>query len=131
MTKQLPRDAKSQMMRKRKTGAAAMPLSPKKAFDAPWHAEVFALAVHLNEGGYFDWPEWAGRFGENLAAAKTAKIGVVEGLDGSDDYYQIWLQTLIELMQEKGLVDAKMLASIKAQWREAYLTTPHGKPVHL
>ena len=131
MTEQLPKDAKFQMMRKGKTGAAAMPLSPKKAFDAPWHAEVFALAVHLNEGGYFDWPEWAGRFGENLAAAKTAKIGVVEGLDGSDDYYEIWLQTLTELMQEKGLVDAKMLASIKAQWREAYLTTPHGKPVHL
>ena len=131
MTKQLPKAAKFQMMRKGKTGAAAMPLSPKKAFDAPWHAEVFALAVHLNEGGYFDWPEWAGRFGENLAAAKTVKIGVGEGLDGSDDYYQIWLQTLIELMQEKGLVDAKMLASIKAQWREAYLTTPHGKPVHL
>ena len=131
MTEQLPKDPKSQMMKKGKTGAAAMPLSPEKVFDAPWHAEVFALTVHLNEGGYFDWPEWAGRFGENLAAAKTAKIGVVEGLDGSDDYYQIWLQTLIELMQEKGLVDAKMLASIKAQWREAYLTTPHGKPVHL
>ena len=119
------------MMKKGKTGVAVMPLSPEKAFDAPWHAEVFALAVRLNEGGYFDWPEWAGRFGENLAAAKTAKIGVVEGLDGSDDYYEIWLQTLTELMQEKGLVDAKMLASIKAQWRDAYLQTPHGEPVHL
>ena len=131
MTEQLPKDPKSQMMKKGETGAVAMPLGPEKVFDAPWHAEVFALAVHLNEGGYFDWPEWAGRFGENLAAAKTVKIGVGEWLDGSDDYYQIWLQTLIELMQEKGLVDAKMLASIKAQWREAYLTTPHGKPVHL
>ena len=131
MTEQLPKDPKSQMMKKGETGAVAMPLEPEKVFDAPWHAEVFALAVHLNEGGYFDWSEWAGRFGENLAAAKTVKIGVGEGLDGSDDYYQIWLQTLIELMQEKGLVDAKMLASIKAQWREAYLTTPHGKPVHL
>ena len=131
MTEQLPKDPKSQMMKKGETGAVAIPLGPEKVFDAPWHAEVFALAVHLNEGGYFDWPEWAGRFGENLAAAKTVKIGVGEGLDGSDDYYQIWLQTLIELMQEKGLVDAKMLASIKAQWREAYLTTPHGKPVHL
>ena len=131
MTEQLPKDPKSQMMKKGETGAVAMPLGPEKVFDAPWHAEVFALAVHLNEGGYFDWSEWAGRFGENLAAAKTVKIGVGEGLDGSDDYYQIWLQTLIELMQEKGLVDAKMLASIKAQWREAYLTTPHGKPVHL
>ena len=131
MTEQLPKDPKSQMMKKGETVAVAMPLSPEKVFDAQWHAEVFALAVHLNEGGYFDWPEWAGRFGENLAAAKTVKIGVGEGLDGSDDYYQIWLQTLIELMQKKGLVDAKMLASIKAQWREAYLTTPHGKPVHL
>ena len=131
MTEQLPKDSKSQMKKKEETGAAAMPLSPEQVFDAPWHAEVFALVVHLNEGGYFDWPEWAGRFGENLAAAKTVKIGVGEGLDGSDDYYQIWLQTLIELMQEKGLVDAKVLASIKAQWREAYLTTPHGKPVHL
>ena len=131
MTEQLPNHPKLQSMKKDETGAAVKLPTPEKAFDAPWHAEVFALAVHLNEGGYFDWPEWAGRFGENLAAAKTAKIGVVEGLDGSDDYYEIWLQTLTELMQEKGLVDAKMLASIKAQWREAYLTTPHGKPVHL
>ena len=131
MTGQLPKDLKSQMMKKWETGAAAMPLSPEKVFDAPWHAEVFALAVHLNEGGYFDWPEWAGRFGKNLAAAKTVKIAAGERLDGSDDYYQIWIQTLTELMQEKGLVDAGMLASIKAQWRDAYLQTPHGEPVHL
>ena len=131
MTGQLPKDLKSQMMKKWETSAAAMPLSPEKVFDAPWHAEVFALAVHLNEGGYFDWPEWASRFGENLAAAKTVRTGVGEGLDGSNDYYQIWLQTLIELMQETELVVADMMASIKAQWREASLQTPHGKPVHL
>ena len=131
MTEQLPKDTKSQMMKKGETGAAAMPLSPEKVFDAPWHAEVFALAVLLIEGGYFDWPVWAGRFGENLAVVKTVKIGAGEGLDGSDDYYQIWLQTLIELTQEKGLGDAEMLALIKAQWRDAYLQTPHGKPVHL
>jgi hypothetical protein len=75
MTGQLPKDPKFQMMEKGEDGAAAMPPSPEKAFDAPWHAEVFALAVHLNEGGYFDWPEWASRFGENLAAAKTVKTG--------------------------------------------------------
>ena len=131
MAGQLLKDPKSRIFGKDESGVAAIPLSPEKAFDAPWPAEVFALAVHLNEGGYFDWPEWAGRFGKNLAAAKTVKIVAGERLDGSDDYYQIWLQTLIELMQEKGLVDAKMLASIKAQWREAYLTTSHGEPVHL
>ena len=131
MTEKLPGDSKFQMMKKGETGAAAMPLSPEKVFDAPWHAEVVALAVQLNKGGYFDWPEWADRFGKNLAAAKMFKIGVGEGLDGSDDYYQIWLQTLTELMQEKGFVDAEILASIEAQWRYAYLQTPHGKPVHL
>ena len=131
MTGQLPNDPKLQTMKKDETGAAAKLPSPEKAFDAPWHAEVFALAVHLNEGGYFDWLEWTSRFGQNLAAANAVKMGAGEGLDGSDDYYQIWLQTLIELMQEKELVDAKMLASLKAQWRDAYLRTPHGAPVHL
>ena len=84
MTGQLPKDPKFQMMEKGEAGAAVMLPSPEKAFDAPWHAEVFALAVHLNEGGYFDWPEWASRFGENLAAAKTVKTGVGEGLDESE-----------------------------------------------
>ena len=131
MTEQLPKEPKSQIIKKGEAGAAAIQPSPEKAFDAPWHAEVFALAVHLNENGYFDWLEWAGRFGENLAAAKTFKIGMGQRLNGSDDYYQIWLQTLIELMQEKGLVDAEILASTKAQCRDAYLQTPHGKPVYV
>ena len=28
---------------------------PEQAFAAPWHAEAFALAVHLNEAGHFCW----------------------------------------------------------------------------
>lgn len=114
---------------------ASVPPVLEKAFDAPWHADVFALAVHLNEGGHFSWGEWTNRFGKNLAAATLAKRSFegldAEGLNGSDDYYQIWLQTLTELMQEKGVVDAETLAALKSQWRDAYLHTPHGKPVHL
>ena len=97
-----------------------------RPFEAPWHAAAFALVIGLYEAGLFSWQDWAATLARTLANDQNAGQ-----LDGSDDYYQIWLQTLIELMQEKGLVDAKMLASIKAQWREAYLTTPHGKPVHL
>ena len=52
MTGQLPKDPISRMMKKGETGVAAMQPSPEQAFDAPWHAEVFALAVHLNEGGH-------------------------------------------------------------------------------
>ena len=106
---------------------------PEQAFAAPWHAEVFALAVHLNEAGHFCWAEWSGRFGKNLAVARSnvASGDGRQGLDGSEDYYQIWLQTLIEIMQEKGIVDLKTLDALKAQWIDAYTRTPHGHPVTL
>ena len=106
---------------------------PKQAFGAPWHAEVFALAVYLNEAEHFCWAEWSRRFGKNLAAKRSdmASGAGGQGLDGSEDYYQIWLQTLIEIMQEKGLVDPETLDALKAQWVEAYTKTPHGHPVNL
>ena len=106
---------------------------PEQAFAAPWHAEVFALAVHLNEAGHFCWAEWSRGFGKNLACARShvASGDGQQGLDGSEDYYQIWLQTLIEIMQEKGIVDHKTLDTLKAQWIHAYTQTPHGYPVNL
>ena len=106
---------------------------PEQAFAAPWHAEVFALAVHLNEAGHFCWAEWSGRFGKNLDGTRSnmASGDGRQGLDGSEDYYQIWLQTLIEIMQEKGIVDLKTLDALKAQWIDAYTRTPHGHPVTL
>ena len=106
---------------------------PEKAFAAPWHAEIFALAVHLHEVGHFCWAEWANHLGKNLAAAKNNKASSEsgQGPDGSDDYYQIWLQTLIEVIQEKGIVDLETLDVIKAQWADAYIKTPHGHPVTL
>ena len=106
---------------------------PEQAFAAPWHAEVFALAVHLNEAGHFGWAEWSRRFGKNLSGTRgnLASGADGQGLDGSEDYYQIWLQTLIEIMQEKGIVDPEMLDALKAQWVEAYTQTPHGNPVNL
>ena len=106
---------------------------PKQAFAAPWHAEVFALAVHLNETGHFCWAEWSRRFGKNLSGTRSnmASGAGGQGLDGSENYYQIWLQTLIEIMQEKGIVDPEMLDGLKAQWVKAYTQTPHGNPVNL
>ena len=106
---------------------------PEQPFAAPWHAEVFALAVHLNEAGHFCWAEWSRCLGKNLAFARSnvASGDGRQGLDGSENYYQIWLQTLIEIMQEKGIVDHKMLDALKAQWIDAYTQTPHGHPVTL
>ena len=93
-------------------------------FDAPWQAEVFALTTHLNESGLFTWTEWASRFGANLAAAETP-------VDGGDDYYTIWLDTLLALLIDQGHASEDDVNAMKAQWINAYERTPHGEPVTL
>jgi len=99
---------------------------PEHEFEAPWHAEVFALTVHLNEAGIFTWPEWAAQFGAALAEA-----GLEKELDGGQDYYLIWLDTLACILEQKGHADRKTLARLADEWEEAYRQTPHGKPVCL
>jgi nitrile hydratase accessory protein len=95
-------------------------------FAEPWQAQAFALAVRLSEQGYFTWREWAAALAAELKAA--ADRG--EPDDGSR-YYHHWLATLERLVAEKALTDAAALAARKQAWTEAYLRTPHGKPVEL
>jgi len=101
-------------------------MRPEPAFEAPWHAQLFALTVHLNETGLFDWPDWAARFGATLKAHRLAKE-----LNGGDDYFSAWLETLEKLMKDLGLAEAGALAAMQDRWKTAYLNTPHGRPVHL
>ncbi len=95
-------------------------------FAEPWQAQAFALAVRLSEQGYFTWKEWASA----LAAELKAAVDRGEPDDGSRYYYH-WLATLERLVAEKGLTDPAALAARKQAWTEAYLRTPHGKPVEL
>ncbi len=107
------------------SGAADMrPSEP--AFAAPWHAQVFAITVHLNETGAFAWSEWAERFG-----AMLKQHGLAKELDGGEDYFNAWLETLEALLVEKGMAEASMLRDLRAAWEAAYLATPHGQPVRL
>lgn len=99
---------------------------PEPIFEAPWHAQAFALAVHLNEAGFFTWPDWVSRFSTGLAQA-----GLARTLNGGDDYFTVWLATLEALMREQGHAGAEELAQMTEAWRRAYLATPHGAPVHL
>lgn len=101
-------------------------MRPEPAFEAPWHAQLFALTVHLNETGQFDWPDWAARFSKVLA-----KHGLEKELNGGDDYFLAWLETLEGLLAEKGLALPDAVADIHKAWETAYLTTPHGAPVQL
>lgn len=97
---------------------------PEPVFAEPWHAQLFALTVHLNETGKFAWGEWAERFGATLK-----RHGLSKDLDGGDDYFNAWLETLQAFMAEKGMALPDETDAMKAAWRQAYLETPHGQPV--
>lgn len=99
---------------------------PEPAFTEPWHAQVFALTVHLNETGRFAWPDWAQAF-----SATLARHGLSKELDGGDDYFAAWLETLEHLMVREGIAKAQDLSRLKSAWEQAYLSTPHGAPVRL
>lgn len=95
-------------------------------FDEPWHAQVFALTVAMSEAGRFGWPEWTQAFGATLA-----RHGLSRDLDGGEDYYTAWLETLESLLAAKGLAAPDQVATLRDAWEAAYLATPHGHPVRL
>lgn len=95
-------------------------------FEAPWHAQAFALAVHLNEQGLFDWPSWTATFSQTLS-----QHGMSKSLDGGDDYFLAWVETIEIMLEKAGHASPGDVSDIKAEWKNAYLSTPHGRPVNL
>ena len=100
--------------------------APEPAFGEPWHAQLFALTVHLNECGRFTWSDWVGSFSKTLA-----KHGVAQELDGGNDYFHAWLQTLETLLADDGVAERGEVDTLRDAWEHAYLNTPHGNPVRL
>lgn len=100
--------------------------APEPKFSEPWHADVFAITVALNEAGHFDWPDWASQFGATLK-----RNGLNRELNGGDDYFAAWLETLEHYLARLGMADAQEVSKIKAAWESAYLSTAHGAPVRL
>ena len=99
---------------------------PDPVFEAPWHAQVFALTVHLNEAGHFTWPDWAARFGATLK-----RNGLARELNGGEDYFAAWLDTLEVYLADLGLAQKGDVEQMRQAWERAYLSTPHGAPVRL
>jgi nitrile hydratase accessory protein len=95
-------------------------------FQEPWQAQVLAAALGLQEVGVITATEWSDALGAAIKRAQAAGDP-----DDGDTYYLHVLDALERLMQEKGLVATQELSDRKAQWREAYLTTPHGEPVSI
>jgi nitrile hydratase accessory protein len=101
-------------------------VKPEPVFEVPWHAQVFALTVHLNEAGHFGWSDWAARFGATLK-----RHGADRDLNGGEDYFAAWLETLEGVLSEIGMTAPAEVEAVRAAWEAAYLRTPHGHPVHL
>ncbi|MEL6100899.1 MAG: nitrile hydratase accessory protein [Pseudomonadota bacterium] len=95
-------------------------------FQEPWHAQVFALTVHLNESGLFDWPDWAARFGATLA-----EHGIDRDLNGGHDYFTAWLGALEDMLADLCVARPADVEMARSAWEAAYRSTPHGAPVRL
>jgi nitrile hydratase accessory protein len=110
--------------------AEAVPGIPRDdggpVFREPWHAQAFAMALHLHDRGLFKWPEWAAILGEEIKKAQAAGDP-----DLGDTYYHHWLATLERIVAEKGLADARTLARTRDAWEHACERTPHGTPIEL
>ena len=92
-------------------------------FDEPWQAQVFAMAVALNQRGLFSWSEWAQALGAEIAAGPQEA--------GNAVYFHSWLRALEKILIAKGVASAAGLANLAQAWRAAALATPHGQPIAL
>ncbi len=95
-------------------------------FAEAWQARAFALMLKLSERKHFTPKEWT------LALAHELRNATHRGEpDDGAHYYEHWLAALESLVVEKGLTSTTSLHERKEAWRNAYLATPHGKPVEL
>jgi len=95
-------------------------------FSAPWEAQAFAITVSLHAAGLFTWDEWAKTLSGEIDRAQQQGDP-----DRGDTYYRHWQKALEAISLAKGLTDGVELDERVDAWRDAYLATPHGKPVAL
>ncbi len=95
-------------------------------FDEPWQAQLLGLASVLMEQGLFTNKQWSQTLGASLRSAAGAGAP-----DTAATYYDAVLATLEALTTASGALTETAIADRRTAWRQAYLDTPHGKPVEL
>ncbi len=95
-------------------------------FDEPWQAQALAMADTLVQSGRIRRSDWAEALGAKLREAAS------EGRDDTTEtYYRAVMSALESLLEYTGTIEGDEVGARQAQWRRAYLNTPHGQPVEL
>ena len=96
-------------------------------FFAPWQARAFALTVHLHDQGRFGWDDWVRVFSARIGDRPAPDAATPE--DHAEVYYLAWLDALEQIVTDRQLADAAIIAEMAETWRRAALATPHGTPI--
>ncbi len=95
-------------------------------FDEAWQAQALAMADTLVKKGTFSAEEWAATLGAELrSAADTGEP------DNTQTYYLAVLRSLEILLDKSGTAVRLEVDAQQEEWKQAYLSTPHGQPVEL
>ena len=93
--------------------------APDAPFEEPWQAQIFAFTVALNEAGHFTWTDWTAVFGPRVQRAEAS------------DYWRIWSEALIALLEQTGAAGPGEVQALTERWQAAARATPHGSPIEL
>lgn len=109
--------------------AAGWPLRDsdgRPAFREQWHAEAVAVVEVLISQGAISPDDWSRTLG-----AERERHAAAGGPDGEAAYYEAYLSALETILSKSGLAPREDVDRRTGDWRDAYLATPHGKPVKL
>lgn len=95
-------------------------------FSEQWHAQVIAVVELLVAEGNIDAEDWAQALGAELD--RRASEGAA---DTDTTYYRAFLGALERILDENRVAVRAEVDRRENDWRDAYLSTPHGKPVIL
>lgn len=108
------------------------PLGPLKrtdgdpVFDEAWQAQALAIADSLVKRGTFSAAAWATALGKEVH--REANDGEA---DDALSYYRAVVAALESILDDTGTATRDEVDVRRDQWEQAYLDTPHGKPVKL
>ena len=95
-------------------------------FTEQWHAQVVALVELLVGQGKIAPKDWSLVLGAELDRRAA------QGFPDTDaNYYEAFLTALERILDKDQIATTVELNERESDWREAYLSTPHGQPVVL